>query len=203
MLGLFAIQAQAATVTLSDVSSDETPADQLDATLEFVVTDSTLTLTVTNLTEDPAAFTIDQIAFNSELDLVLVLDEPTDWTLSTDESMDGFGTFDFAVTSDAVTYNIASGDSLDFVFTIYDTDGETLLTDVSDTNFTTALSTLPTGDIEALASVKFVQCVGTDCVEDDDSAYGAAVVPLPAAVWLFGSALLGLVGVARRKGKVA
>jgi hypothetical protein len=107
------------------------------------------------------------------------------------------------VTSDAVTYNIASGDSLDFVFTIYDTDGETLLTDVSDTNFTTALSTLPTGDIAALASVKFVQCVGDDCVEDDDSAYGAAVVPLPAAVWLFGSALLGLVGVARRKGKVA
>ena len=28
---------------------------------------------------------------------------------------------------------------------------------------------------------------------------GAAVVPIPAAVWLFGSGLLGLVGVARRK----
>lgn len=28
---------------------------------------------------------------------------------------------------------------------------------------------------------------------------GAAVVPLPAAVWLFGSGLLGLVGIARRK----
>ena len=27
----------------------------------------------------------------------------------------------------------------------------------------------------------------------------AAVVPVPAAVWLFGSGLLGLVGVARRK----
>lgn len=30
-----------------------------------------------------------------------------------------------------------------------------------------------------------------------------SVVPVPAAVWLFGSALLGLVGVARRKAKVA
>lgn len=31
------------------------------------------------------------------------------------------------------------------------------------------------------------------------TAYGPAVVPLPAAAWLFGSALLGLVGLARRK----
>ena len=29
--------------------------------------------------------------------------------------------------------------------------------------------------------------------------YGAAVVPLPAATWLFGSGLIGLIGVARRK----
>jgi len=30
-------------------------------------------------------------------------------------------------------------------------------------------------------------------------AYGGTVVPVPAAVWLFGSGLLGLVGIARRK----
>ena len=39
--------------------------------------------------------------------------------------------------------------------------------------------------------------------EDDESSYGrvtrVAPVPLPAAVWLFGAGLLGLVGVARRK----
>ncbi|MGB5717515.1 MAG: VPLPA-CTERM sorting domain-containing protein [Gammaproteobacteria bacterium] len=29
--------------------------------------------------------------------------------------------------------------------------------------------------------------------------YAAAVVPLPAAVWLFGSGLLGLIGIARRR----
>ena len=34
----------------------------------------------------------------------------------------------------------------------------------------------------------------------DDSAWvGAGVIPVPAAVWLFGSGLIGLVGVARRK----
>ena len=32
---------------------------------------------------------------------------------------------------------------------------------------------------------------------------GAAVVPVPAAVWLFGSGLLGLIGVARRKSAIA
>lgn len=31
------------------------------------------------------------------------------------------------------------------------------------------------------------------------SGFGQAVVPVPAAVWLFGSGLLGLVGIARRK----
>jgi uncharacterized lipoprotein YmbA len=31
------------------------------------------------------------------------------------------------------------------------------------------------------------------------SAYQPAVVPVPAAVWLFGSGLLGLIGIARRK----
>jgi len=29
--------------------------------------------------------------------------------------------------------------------------------------------------------------------------YGASAVPLPAAAWLFGSGLLGLTGMARRK----
>jgi hypothetical protein len=31
---------------------------------------------------------------------------------------------------------------------------------------------------------------------------GVSAVPVPAAVWLFGSSLLGLVGIARRKKKV-
>ncbi|MEA3242882.1 MAG: VPLPA-CTERM sorting domain-containing protein [Pseudomonadota bacterium] len=33
----------------------------------------------------------------------------------------------------------------------------------------------------------------------DLSATASSVVPIPAAVWLFGSGLLGLVGIARRK----
>lgn len=38
---------------------------------------------------------------------------------------------------------------------------------------------------------------GEWAVQTDD--FRAMVVPIPAAVWLFGSGLIGLVGVARRK----
>lgn len=53
-----------------------------------------------------------------------------------------------------------------------------------------------TGQIEAFAgSVDFIR------IHDDASTFGAtpSAVPVPAAFWLFGSGLLGLVGLARRK----
>jgi len=40
---------------------------------------------------------------------------------------------------------------------------------------------------------------GTGYTFDDPGAWSATIVPIPAAVWLFVSGLLGLVGVARRK----
>ncbi len=60
----------------------------------------------------------------------------------------------------------------------------------------------------------FAECgIGFDCASVTDFATGAAsfsnqfvmvsAVPVPAAVWLFGSGLLGLVGVARRSAKTA
>jgi hypothetical protein len=38
-----------------------------------------------------------------------------------------------------------------------------------------------------------------DVVFIDNLHFGNAVVPIPAAIWLFGSGLLGMVGIARRK----
>lgn len=45
----------------------------------------------------------------------------------------------------------------------------------------------PTGDVNCDATTSHI------------SVYGGGVVPIPAAVWLFGSGLLGLIGIARRK----
>jgi hypothetical protein len=53
--------------------------------------------------------------------------------------------------------------------------------------------TVPTGDPSGFGGVKYaLHMVGV---------VNAAAVPVPAAVWLFGSGLLGLVGIARRKKK--
>ena len=38
-----------------------------------------------------------------------------------------------------------------------------------------------------------------DCCGPGNWLYSSVVVPIPAALWLFGSGLLGLVGIARRK----
>jgi hypothetical protein len=36
-------------------------------------------------------------------------------------------------------------------------------------------------------------------ISEQFAAYSPAVVPVPAAVWLFGSGLIGLLGIARRR----
>jgi hypothetical protein len=45
--------------------------------------------------------------------------------------------------------------------------------------------------------------IGTGSTETPFLTIETTVIPLPAAVWLFGSGLLGLIGFARRKSTVA
>lgn len=54
---------------------------------------------------------------------------------------------------------------------------------------------LATGAFEVIAGG------GTIAVASVEGAFSPAVIPVPAAAWLFGSALLGLVGVSRKKAK--
>jgi len=42
-------------------------------------------------------------------------------------------------------------------------------------------------------------CAGSGCVSQIYPTFAPSAVPVPAAIWLFGSGLLGLIGVARRK----
>jgi len=55
----------------------------------------------------------------------------------------------------------------------------------------------------SISSIHFGRGIGSSTILGnfgiDDLTIGSSIVPLPAAVWLFGSGLLGLIGVSRRK----
>jgi hypothetical protein len=55
------LPAAAASIVLSEESSDSTPASDLDATMDFSVVGTTLTLVVTNTTSAPGKFNINEI----------------------------------------------------------------------------------------------------------------------------------------------
>jgi hypothetical protein len=192
--------ATATTITLSDVSSDDTPAGQLDATYNFMITGaSELTLTVTNTTDlDPgdndAEFLMNGVWFNAASNVTnLTLDSATHsvagdvfaaWTpVALGSMVDGYGNFDFGVDDGVGTTNpnlIGAGESIAFVFTITGT-GPFDMSDFEEANA-----------MNYSAAAMFVGCTGNDCVELDDSAFGAAVIPEPGTALLLGMGLLGL-----------
>ena len=183
----FANAASATLINLSSASSGDTPFDLLSATMDFDVTGTTLTITVTNNTADPDAFKINMLFFNGPDGVTLSLDMMAGWSLDTDQMVGPFGTFDFAVSggTGGSPNQIASGETLEFTFTI---------TGTADKNgFIKALST-PTGDNSAwIVAAKFV--IGPN----DESDFGAAV-PTPGVLALLGAA--GLFGGRRRRRRV-
>lgn len=172
---------------LSDYSSDNTSVEDLNATLEFSVTGSTLTLAVTNNTPNGTGFDISDIYFNALPHITgMFLNAPTEgWVLVLDERADGFGTFDFGLLSDQGHHDpaeIRPQGTLELELGILGTGP------FEDSDFTTQFSTIPPGNRPALAAVKFVNG------PHDDSAYGA-VIPEPTTVSLL---LVGLALLARR-----
>lgn len=204
-LALAAGPARAATLTLSQLSSDETDPSLLDATFDFIVSGSTLTLTVAN----NSAYQIHEIYFNATSDVEsLTLTSPTSgWSLELDDSADGFGRFDYAILGDRGVprrgiQTILSGASESFTFTIIPAGGAS----VDDLDFVTQLSTIPPGSRPSLGAAKFMRG------PNDDSAFGATqdgptstppgpptVIPVPAAAPM-GLALLAMIGLFRRFG---
>jgi hypothetical protein len=186
-LGALAQPAQASMIMISTHSSDETPASVLDATMDFQVLGSTLTLTVTNDTTAPDEYLINQLYFNGTDNVsgLTPVATPEGWSYSTGEQADGFGTFDFALI-DGVggdSHAIAPGDSLTFTFTISGAG-------YTDIDFTSDFST-NTNDPMVVAA-KFIVGPG------DDSAFGATnepVVPAAPGVAIF----LGLLATGRRR----
>lgn len=192
--------AHAAVITLSDASSDATPASVLDATLDFVVIGgNTLQLTVTNDTTAPNEFNINEVFWNassgvSSLNLTSAThssagDVFSAWTpVETPTTPTGlFGTFQFSLTDGVGETNPSVIQPANDVVFLMDITGS-----CADTLSCTDIDFVVPNSNGYVAAAKFVNGPG------DDSAFGAAV-PIPAAVWLFGSGLLVLMGISKRK----
>lgn len=109
------------------------------------------------------------------------------YALDADWRSDGLGT----AAPDTARY-FGSGDgSVNFLFAT----NEVGVTDESSRFFfldTQATAYAMTGQFDLL-------CADNDCISTLYPTFAPAAVPVPAAVWLFGSGLLGLIGIARRK----
>ena len=179
-----ATSAGATPVTLSIFSSDYTPASVLDATFDFSVVGSTLTLVATNDTTAPDEFNINQVYFNASSAVTSLTltsathsvegDVMSGWLLLlTDVMVDGFGDFDFGLSDGEGEPSISligPSESVTFVFAISGTGP------FSDADFIEE-------NLQGLiAAAKFVNGPG------DDSALGA--VPEPSTALLLASGLL-------------
>jgi hypothetical protein len=178
-------------VTLSSHSSDTTPASWLDASFEFDVSGTTLTLEVTNTTSSPNEFNINEVFFNAASHVTGLSfdsamhsvegDVTAGWVpLLSDISVDGFDIFDFGLRDgdgEPSVSLIGPAESIVFSFTISGA-GPFAPGDFVEENgygFT--------------AAAKFINGPG------DDSAWGA--VPEPSTALLLASGLLAL-GLQRR-----
>ena len=116
-----------------------------------------------------------------------ITDLPDGWKVKHNKRMDGFGRFDFRLQGKGW----ARTDELSFK-----------VSGVSLGNFDPLFAAHVAGfEWRNIGDERHSLCSGKDCLT---SAYftgsmSSAPVPIPAAVWLFGSGLIGLVAVARRK----
>jgi hypothetical protein len=107
--------------------------------------------------------------------------------------------FDFSAMTDAMTSTVFPGIFSEASATVDMLDDLGFINIVSNSDATDGNPTTGTGNVSG--SAKFVLLDGESNLIDGfvDTFGSAEAVPVPAAVWLFGSGLLGLVGIARRK----
>jgi len=98
------------------------------------------------------------------------------------------------------TINVAANEILDFSFTSATAHALTPVDNASSTSLE-GLGIMTDGDMSELVLAYNDNALGTGDSDFDDMLVRAefSAVPVPAAVWLFGSGLLGLIGMARRR----
>lgn len=185
-LALAPSDARASFIMLSIASTDSTPAAALDASLEFIVSDLTLTLTVANATASPQAYRMGRIYFNAPATLTsLTLETPSSgWTLEEAARAGGFGLFDYALIGGVGSDpdQIRAGESQTFTLAFTGA--------ASELDFVAEYSRTPSGNNQMIVAAKFTGGPG------DDSAFGGTLtVPAPATALL----LLGQFTLARRR----
>jgi hypothetical protein len=178
------ISARADTVSLSDQSTDSTPADALDAAIDFSVNGTTLTLTASNQTPpfpQLGGYSITEIFFNAASNVsALTFSVPGEWRLDIGP-IAGYGTFDFRLhPRNGIDAEIPGQSALAWDFDIQGTGP------FSNADFATALSTTGAGETPALAAALFVNGPG------GDTAYGVAIPEPTAALAFVGFGLAAL-----------
>ncbi|WP_372521674.1 VPLPA-CTERM sorting domain-containing protein [Sulfuricaulis sp.] len=134
-------------------------------------------------------FGIQKFGFGlSNGDFEEITDLPDGWKVKHDKRMDGFGRFDFQLQGKGW----ARTDELSFK-----------VSGVSLGNFDPLFFAAHVASFEwrNIGDERHSLCSGKDCLTSAyfTSSMSTTPVPIPAAVWLFGSGLIGLVAVARRK----
>jgi hypothetical protein len=181
------LPAAAASVVLSDESSNGTPASFFDATLDFSVVGTTLTLVVTNDTSAPDAYNVNEIFFNAannvtSLSLTSAMHSAagnvmTDWAPLENAIMaDGFGIFDYGLTDGMGETDPSVIGSTEFL---------TLMFSITGTGPFTGADFVQANSMGYIAGAKFVNGPG------DGSGFGASV-PEPGTALLLGAGLLVL-----------
>jgi hypothetical protein len=135
---------------------------------------------------------------------------PSDWGFFPDENQNGFGNFEFTVTTPADMGMPNRQDPLMFSITGIANDSIASYTGASTGNaehgnawFAAHVADFGTGEGVGGCDLNEEGCdeIRSGWFGGGDGIDPPAAVPVPAAVWLFGSGLIGLAGIARRRRK--